>query len=117
MAPTKRKFLTLRQRIDVIRKSESGLSARKIAEYFNVGKTQIQDILKRKKELLEDFEKNVNSDQKMKRIKTGFEEINLLTYEWLRSATSRSINVSGPMLQTQALKFANNLGKNYFKAS
>ena len=38
--------LTLAERCQVIEMSKKGLSQRKLAERFNVGKTQIQTILK-----------------------------------------------------------------------
>ena len=38
----KRKFLTLDERVAVIKQLESGKSLRKVAEQFGVGRTQIQ---------------------------------------------------------------------------
>ena len=38
----KRKFLTLDERVAVIKQLESGKSSRKVAEQFGVGRTQIQ---------------------------------------------------------------------------
>ena len=55
---SKRKVLTLNEKIRVLELSKSK-SARKIADEFGVGKTQIQNILKRKAEVLEDVENNV----------------------------------------------------------
>ena len=49
--------------------------------------------------------------------KTGIEEINKLTWEWFKDVTARKLPVSGPLLQERALKFATDLGNNYFKAS
>ena len=46
--PSKPIALTLEQRVEVVKKSEkNNLSARKIAEHFGVGRTQIDGILKR----------------------------------------------------------------------
>jgi IS30 family transposase len=56
MASPKRKALTLQERVEVIKMNESGKSARAIAEHFKVGKTQIQSTIKRKAEVLSDFE-------------------------------------------------------------
>ena len=44
----KRKFLTLEERIKVIERSDKGDAARRIAADLNVGKTQIQNIIKDK---------------------------------------------------------------------
>ena len=55
--PKNRTALTLDQRIDVINKSEKGkLSARKIADNFGVGRSQINYVLKRKAGVLADFD-------------------------------------------------------------
>ena len=42
--------LTLKQKAEVIKEKEKGKSYRKLAEQFGVGKTQIGDIFKRKRE-------------------------------------------------------------------
>ena len=60
---SKRKVLTLNEKIRVLELSK-GKSARKIADQFGVGKTQIQNILKRKAEVLEDVENNVSGEKK-----------------------------------------------------
>jgi hypothetical protein len=51
-------------------------SARKLAEELGVGKTQIQSILKRKIELIIDFEHNLDGDRKRQRRITRNEDIN-----------------------------------------
>ena len=55
---------------------------------FGCGKTQIQNILKRKAEVLEDIANNE------------------LSLKWLLDVLERRLEVNGPMLQKQALKFA-----------
>ena len=60
---SKRKVLTLNEKIRVLELSKS-ISARKIADEIGVGKTQIQNILKRKAEVLEDVENNVSGEKK-----------------------------------------------------
>ena len=65
--PSKSIALTLEQRVEVVKKSEkNNLSARKIAEHFGVGRTQIDGILKRKAEVLADYD-NQPSDRKRQR--------------------------------------------------
>jgi predicted DNA-binding protein YlxM (UPF0122 family) len=60
---SKQKVLTLNEKIWVLELSMS-ISARKIADEIGVGKTQIQNILKRKAEVLEDVENNVSGEKK-----------------------------------------------------
>ncbi|KAK3087436.1 hypothetical protein FSP39_005888 [Pinctada imbricata] len=114
---SKRKELCLSEKINAIKLVESGRSCRSVANELNVGRTQIMGIVKRKRELFEDFENNAPSDRKRQRRITGNEEINDLCWKWFQDATTRNINVSGPLLQEKARKFASDLGKNEFKAS
>lgn len=68
MPPKKRSALTLEQRVEVIRKSEKEhLSNRKIAEQLGIGRTQIDNVLKRKAEVLTDFENNMPIERKRQR--------------------------------------------------
>ncbi|XP_035680164.1 tigger transposable element-derived protein 4-like [Branchiostoma floridae] len=113
----KRKPLTLQQRVEVLRvHDQTKKSTRKLAEQFNCGKTQIDGILKRKREIMEEFENNAPLDRKRART-TGNEELNMLLWEWFKDATARKLPVSGPMLQVKALEFAKELGRDDFKAS
>ena len=116
--PSKPIALTLEQRVEVVKKSEkNNLSARKIAEHFGVGRTQIDGILKRKAEVLANYDNNQPSDRKRQRKLTGNEDINTLVWKWFQDATARRINVSGPLIKEKALKFAEDLGIASFKAS
>ena len=62
--PPKRKFLTLVERVKVIGLNNKNRSARKITEDFGVGKTQVQNILKRKAEVLDEYENNISGARK-----------------------------------------------------
>ena len=57
MATNKRNELTLQKKIELI-KNSSGQSQRQLAEKYNIGKTHVQSILKRKAEYLDAFEEN-----------------------------------------------------------
>ena len=117
MASKKRKVLTLDERVKAIKLVESGKSSRKVAEDFGVGRTQIQETLKRKREIMEDYENNLNPTSKRPKRESNFEQVNELILKWIKDANSRRISVSGPLVQQRALKFAEELGLNDFKAS
>ena len=51
MSKRKRTELTLSQKVDLIKKSH-GRSQRSLADEFNVGKTQVSNVLKRKAEYI-----------------------------------------------------------------
>ena len=68
------------------------LSSRTIVERLGVrglrcGKTQIQSILKRKREWIEEHEGNCPLDRKRKAKKIGYEELNGIVYEWFKDAS------------------------------
>ena len=88
---------------------ESGKSAWAVSKEMGVGKTQITQISKRKAEILCDIKNNVPGERKRKRHKTSNEEINNLCWSWFKEAMTRKINVIGPLLKEQALKFASDL--------
>ena len=115
--PPKRKFLTLVERVKVIELNNKNRSARKIAEDFGVGKTQVQNILKRKAEVLEEYENNISGARKRLCRTSENDEINELCLKWFQDATKRRVLVSGPLIQQQALKFARDLNNDTFKAS
>ena len=80
MSAKKRKALSLSDRVRVLERATNGRSARQIAKEFDVGKTQIQGILKRKEEILRDYSSGASQGQKRRRLSTtGNELINKLT--------------------------------------
>lgn len=117
MESRKRTVLSIQDKAKAIELSEKGLSSRKISEIFKCGKTQINNVLKRKREVLEDLECNVDPERKRRRHITGNEEINELCWKWFQDATKRRICVTGPLLQEQARKFSTQLNNDSFTAS
>ena len=104
---SQQRILTLNEKHGAIKKMESGKIARAVAKEMGVGKTQITQTSKRKAEILCDIENNVPGKRKGKRHKTGNEEIN--DWCWFQEAMTCKINVTGPLLKEQALKFENRI--------
>ena len=98
---TKKKTLTLKEKIDVITYHEKHpkLVSHAIATNFGVGRTQIQNILKHKKELKTEYKENQPSTRKCQLQTTENDDINRLTWEWFKDVASRQLPVTGPMLQ------------------
>ena len=113
-----RRPLTLEQRVFALKLLSSGLSARKTAAALGVGRSQIQETLKRRDEIMADWQSdNVNPERKRKSRKTGNEEINSMCLKWYQEAVANGYTVSGPLLQQKALELAVQLGIPSFKAS
>ena len=114
---SKRKALTLSERVDVIKEGEKGQSSRELAAKFGVGRTQIQCILKRKAKVMAEYESAASPSKRRNARPTGNKPINKLCLKWFLEATNRKINVSGPMIQEKALQFARELDIPTFTAS
>ncbi|XP_013793905.1 tigger transposable element-derived protein 4-like, partial [Limulus polyphemus] len=80
-------------------------------------KDQIQRLVKRKAEVLNDYENNAPAERQRKIRKTGNEEINELNWKWFIDVTTRRVPVNGPLIQAQALCFASDLKIDTFHAS
>ena len=79
-----RKVLTLSERVEAIKLHDDGKSSRDVAQIMGIGRTQIQQIIKRKSEVHDDYESNVSNDRKRKRHKTRNEDINNLCRDWVQ---------------------------------
>ncbi|XP_068712886.1 tigger transposable element-derived protein 6-like [Montipora foliosa] len=112
-----RKCLSLKEKIEVIRKSNEGNSTRKLAKIFDCGKTQIVKILKQKARILESWNSNegVQSQKRLNVEKYG--EINGLLWKWYTRARESNIPVDGPMLVEEARIIAERIGDDTFKGT
>ena len=97
-------------------KRNPSIGSRKIAEIFKCGRTQVQAILKAKESIIADFETNAPASRKCSR-STKYQDVDDAVYKWYRLARERLVPVSGPMLQSEALLIAKELGNDSFKAS
>jgi len=127
---SKRQELSFAERIKVIHARESGKSMRKLADQFGCGKTQILNIISQKDSLLKEWKEKsgvsnpyISSRKRRPRI-TGNEEINTKVWAWYITETAKSNNgdeyrqnVTGSMIQQEALRIASELGISNFAAS
>lgn len=117
MESRKRHTLTLEERVQIIKMvEENNMSTRKLAELFECGRTQVNDILKKKEQILKDWNENLHSS--VKRRKSGkYDNVNIALLEWFKCARAHRLALSGPILKEQALKIAQDLGCTEFCAS
>lgn len=111
-----RQALSLSDKVKLIKDSD-GKSCRVLAKEYDISKTQASDILKRKAEFLMEFEGNKNSKRIRLSTNSVYEELNQLVWKWFQRARSLGVPVSGPMVQEQALRYAQELNFPDFKAS
>uniref|UniRef100_UPI00358F8A17 tigger transposable element-derived protein 4-like n=1 Tax=Myxine glutinosa TaxID=7769 RepID=UPI00358F8A17 len=116
----KRKSLTLEDRVKVINMHDVGrMSSRAIAKAMDVGKTQIQLVIKDKESILASWESgNVPATQKYLKAWSGrHKELNSLVWEWYQAARAQNIHISGRMVQAKAMLFSRQMNINDFCAS
>uniref|UniRef100_H2ZUN2 HTH CENPB-type domain-containing protein n=1 Tax=Latimeria chalumnae TaxID=7897 RepID=H2ZUN2_LATCH len=108
--------LTLKQKVELIKNSE-GKSHHVLIQLYGCGRTQVDNILKRKAEYLSAYEENEDSDRKQHCSGSSYNDVDLLIWEWFQHACSLNMPVSGTMIQKKALEFAKQLNKPDFKVS
>ena len=120
---TKRNELILQQKYQLIKEAEKDptLRARKLAEQFHCGKTQVCTIIKNKASMVELYESNAPSNLRRcshKRSQTSqFTEVNDLLYEWYLVAVRKNIYPDGLTLCEKAREIVKRLELSDFKAS
>lgn len=113
----KNSALTLGEKVRLIEMHNRGkCSVKFLISEFKCGKTQIYDALKNKESILSDWTSGKSSSAKRMRTSLN-EDLNAAVFEWFCRARSKSIPLSGPMIQAQALEVAAKMGNHDFKAS
>ncbi|GBM25438.1 Tigger transposable element-derived protein 4 [Araneus ventricosus] len=113
---SKRVFLNLEQRMELLRQYEKGKSARKLAELFYCGRTQINKIIKEKDLIWKEYEDfKFHGIKRMRHEK--YVNINEAVLEWFKTVRAKKILVSGPMIQHKAKELADALGIENFSTS
>ena len=88
-----RNELTLKERYKVIEYSKKHPrdSTRAIAEVFNCGRTQIQQILKNKDRIVLEFEAKGEPATRKRKRKAEFQSVNDAVYQWYRLVRQRNV--------------------------
>ena len=117
MASTKRKTLTLEERVKVVKAHEAGESARKISERISCGKTQIQTAFRNKAAIIQEWETGGSSKRKyMTARRTLYGDLNDHVWQWFCTARSKNIPMTGHLIQEKATMLAVAMGHVEFTA-
>jgi len=108
--PAKRKHVTLsiKDKVTLIKKLESGTSVAKLCEEYGLGKSTVYDIKKQKKELFDFF---VDSDTPIAMSQRKIishaksDDHDKVMIEWIRQRRSEGVPLSGPLVIEQAKLF------------
>ena len=109
--------LTLEQRYALIKDSDHGLSQRKLAEKYKISVGAVNKNLKRKRDITDAHDLNLNPKTKQIRSNCKFEDINEKIFAWFQGTRARNIPISGPVILAMALEIAKSLGNAEFKGS
>lgn len=110
----KRVSLTIEKKIEIIQRHEKGETQRNLSREYNVGRTTISDILKRKYKFFKFVSMNADKEENLKRRRTlrrtvhKVLEDNLL--EWYNESRAQGFHVSGPMIAAKAQELHKELG-------
>ncbi|XP_008189021.1 tigger transposable element-derived protein 4-like [Acyrthosiphon pisum] len=104
------------QELKMLHKQEPGI--RVLAEKFQVGKTQIADIVSNTEEIYKAWVENGNEERKLTKLrKCEGSVIDKELLVWFSKTREKNLPVSGPTIQEKAKQLAEVHGLNDFKAS
>lgn len=112
-----RKTLNLAEKVNAIKRVEGGESCTKVAKSLGVGKTQIQETVKRKISIFEEYETYQRRNDSKRFKKCRYDDVDTALWDWFSRARARNIPISGPILKERALHFAASFEQEGFKAS
>lgn len=118
----KRVSLTIEKKIEIIQRHEKGESQKALATEFNVGRTTISDILKRKMKFFSFVAQNADKSENLKRRRTLRKTIHKVleekVMEWYNELRDSGAYISGPMIAQKAQQLHKELGyTDHFTAS
>ena len=119
-ASRKRKHLTLKDKVQIIKQHDEGKSVQDLKVEYGCGQTQLYSIIKQKEAITNAYETNASSSSHSlghRCRKSTFSDINDRLYEWYLLACSKNIYPDGPKLKSKAQEIAAKLEIEGFKAS
>lgn len=110
----KRVSLTIEKKIEIIQRHEKGETQRALSQEYNVGRTTISDILKRKYKFFKFMTMNADKEENLKRRRTLRRTVHKVLedklLEWYNESRAQGGYVSGPMISVKAQELHKELG-------
>ena len=111
-AKKRRLSLTIAQKVELLKKLDSGVSVRKLCEIYGCGSSTVYDIKKQKVQLLTYFAESDSKKlmTKRKHMKAGkYEDLEQCLMEWFRQVRTEGVKLSGDLILEQARIFFDEL--------
>lgn len=112
----KRKFLSLKEKAQVIAEAESGKKKSNIAHDFGISPSSVSTVLKNKDSIQKALASGTSAQHKKVTL-PKHEELDKAVYTWFVGARAKNVPLSGAIVQQKALNYACLLGVDDFKAS
>ncbi len=102
----------MEERVKVIRLNEKGDKSRKLADTFGVGKTQINNIIANKENIMKAWTSGeLNSQRKILEPRRQlYPEINERVWQWFTTQRAKNMPITGKLIQDRAEILALELG-------
>lgn len=112
---SKRKCLSVSEKVLVIQEVDKGVKKKDIAEKFGIPQSSLSTILKNRETILK---QSKNYDLNRKKMKTCvYDDIDEAVMKWITVMREKCLPLSGPIIKEKALVFAAALGHHDFQAS
>ena len=104
----KRECLDISEKVKVLQfaKKNPNLGSRKLADHFEIGKTQIQAVLKNKEAIIDAYASNETPNHAKIKRSSKYSNVNQAVWDWHTMCRNSNIPVSGSMLQELATLIA-----------
>lgn len=112
---SKRKVLSVDEKINILRELEDGSKNVEICKKYNLSSSTVSTLLKNKEKLISAFDDRKNDCKRLK--KCSKEDLDEALLKWMKVQRSADFPVNGPLLKVQAEKFAEQLGYSEFTCS
>lgn len=113
-AGKKRVSLTIEKKIEIINRHEKGETQRALSQEYNIGRTTISDIIKRKYKFFKFVSMNVDKEENLKRRRTlrrtVHKELEEKLLAWYNESREQGQHISGPMISAKAQLMHKELG-------
>jgi hypothetical protein len=112
MSVNKRKCLSIREKVEIIRELERGEQNVEVCKTFNLSPSTVSTLWKNKEVILSALENNLTTNKKMRKCDLGNVDQALL--KWFKVQRNAGFPINGPILKVQPEKFAKQLGHENF---
>lgn len=102
MSKPKQIRLDLNQKVDILKKIDSGVNKNRLAIDYGVNKSSITRIEQKRREILEATSNTFEKAKRKTLHKPNHLELEKKLYDWFLNQRARNCTVSGPMLQCRA---------------